>query len=105
MGVLTDSRLKVELNLERHTEILSLISPSLIPPQVEIAERGHGLISTDRTTKNLLRDRGFVIEPEPEEDQIQGSSIELKVGKELYVLNAGFTSFDLTSLMKHSITK
>lgn len=103
MGVLTYKRIKNEQQAEKVVETLGLLKT---PKQYDYErEHKHGLISTDRTTKNLFKSKGFVIEPEPEEDQIQPSSIELKVGKELYVLNAGFTSFNILSLMRHCIDR
>lgn len=104
MGILTDARLKGEFQSEKYEKIAELLIQKPHLPDYENRHK-HGLISTDRTTKNLFQSRGFVIEPEPEDDQVQSSSIELKVGNELYVLNAGFTSFNLLSLLRHCIHK
>ncbi len=106
MATLTDRRIKAELMVNQFDKLKIILDPSeVIFPRLEDHESRHGLVSPDTTTKKLINERSFVMEPEPEENQIQPSSIELKVGNELYVLNAGFTKFDLYTLRKHCINK
>jgi dCTP deaminase len=105
MGTLTDKRIKEALKRDQAGKILELLAPHLQPTLRYKEPEKHGLIATDRTTKNLLKNDGFVIDPEPEPDQIQPASVELRVGNELYILNAGFTRFNLLALHRYATEK
>jgi dCTP deaminase len=105
MGTLTDRRIKEAIKGDQTDRMMELLLPHIQPSFHYKEPEKHGLIATDRTTKNLLGNKGFVIDPEPEPDQIQPASIELRVGNELYVLNAGFTRFSLLALHRYATDK
>lgn len=44
----------------------------------------------------------FVIDPEPSEDQIQGASLELRVGDELFIMKGEFTSLAPEDIPKYA---
>lgn len=96
MGALTGKKIKQELDNYRFERTLDFLLPQFDPVKTDRLAA-----VPDYTTKNLLKNKNFVMDPEPEPDQIQPSSVELRVGDELYVLNAGFTKFDLIKLRKH----
>ncbi|MFH1332163.1 MAG: 2'-deoxycytidine 5'-triphosphate deaminase [archaeon] len=105
MGALTDQKIKELLKYRNMDYLINTFLPDLHtePPYRNSVRQG--LIAEDRTTHRLVTSKGFVMDPEPEPDQIQPSSIELRVGNELYVLNAGFTRFNLLALHRHAINK
>jgi dCTP deaminase len=86
-------------------EYIKIPSPSFAPsPSSETWEDASlGLAPSDRGIKRLIDNGQIMMEPQPEEDQIQPGSLELRVGSKVYVTDRTFSSLDAETLKRHAM--
>lgn len=70
----------------------------LLPDRSIMTSRQDPIITLPRTSPFSY----FVVDPEPSEDQIQGASLELRVGDEIFMMKAEFSSLSLKDIPKYA---
>jgi dCTP deaminase len=62
----------------------------------------HSLAPSDRDITQLIHANKLVIEPQPEDNQIQPASLELRIGTEVWVTDVSLPRLDAGLLKKHT---
>jgi len=105
MATLSDNVLKRKIisQKERDRQVTDFLVENILSREEDgsmSSKRGllpdRSIMISRRSTRTILPKTNpfscFVVDPEPSEDQIQGASLELRVGDELFVMKGEFTS-------------
>lgn len=115
MATLSDNVLKRKIisQKERNRQVIDSLVENILSREEEGSRSSKCGLLPDRSIMTSRQSTGitlpktnpfscFVVDPEPSEDQIQGASLELRVGDELFVMKGEFTSLAPEDIPRYS---